>query len=323
MTYYATLDEIKDRSTRINAVADATDPDIELWCDEAYVRVNKACGQKFTFEAQTAKRVEVGSTNFLYLPAPISGDISIVDEDGEEMDLEDFKFYEGKWYCHYYGMNTRYRERDPFYIIITADWGFVNTTEAMVVAFANEAKVQFNAHCADTDVHASADSTNPVATANATDLTSAYTLLNAIKANLNAHMASVTYHSVADTDVVTAANASTEATAVTLAGAIKTAYTDHLVDDGHVEDDETNQLLYSVTNPILPREIFTVYLKVVQRLGVRDNVEDNRQQMSGYASERFGDGYNYDLSDKTQLSIIQPSDWELLQDYINTGNVTS
>lgn len=57
-------------------------------------------------------------------------------------------------------------------------------------AAANDLKAKFNLHIASTAAHYNADSTNTIATANATDLASLEALVNAIESALNAHMAS-------------------------------------------------------------------------------------------------------------------------------------
>lgn len=70
----------------------------------------------------------------------------------------------------------------------TDGYGLQAGTVGAVVAFANCAKVDFNRHLSQSGVHRKTD-TNVIATADATDQTSADTLLNAIKAALNTHMA--------------------------------------------------------------------------------------------------------------------------------------
>lgn len=63
------------------------------------------------------------------------------------------------------------------------------SSEATVIALANAMKVDHNAHCADTNVHVNADGTNTVSSSDATDQSSANTLLNELKGDLNAHIA--------------------------------------------------------------------------------------------------------------------------------------
>jgi hypothetical protein len=66
--------------------------------------------------------------------------------------------------------------------------GTLATDTAAVVAAANAWKTAYNAHCAQAGVHYTNDATNTVATANAVDLPSATTLLNAEKTAVNAHI---------------------------------------------------------------------------------------------------------------------------------------
>lgn len=91
--------------------------------------------------------------------------------------------------------------------------------EAEIVTRANALKVAYEAHRADTDLHSSADSTNAVSAANATNLATAQTLLNELKADINAHLAVATIHRRASVApfLVSAADASDEATAEALA----------------------------------------------------------------------------------------------------------
>lgn len=67
--------------------------------------------------------------------------------------------------------------------------GNLATDTAAVVAAANSWKTAYNAHLTQTGVHYTNDGTNSVATANATDLPSSTTLLNAEKTAVNAHIA--------------------------------------------------------------------------------------------------------------------------------------
>jgi hypothetical protein len=61
---------------------------------------------------------------------------------------------------------------------------------ATVIPSVNAMKVVLNLHMPMTTLHLNADNTNTVSAANATDQASANTLANALKASLNAHMAS-------------------------------------------------------------------------------------------------------------------------------------
>jgi len=79
-------------------------------------------------------------------------------------------------------------------------------------------------------IHKANDTTNSIASANATDQATLNTLLNEIKLDYNAHRVSVTFHNIADaTNAVTSADASNEATSVTLANEIKLDYNAHRI----------------------------------------------------------------------------------------------
>ena len=57
-----------------------------------------------------------------------------------------------------------------------------------ITALANELKLDYNAHRTQASVHLTNDTTNAITSADATDLATAYTLLNEIKAEYNLHM---------------------------------------------------------------------------------------------------------------------------------------
>ena len=93
-------------------------------------------------------------------------------------------------------------------------------TPAKTIALANDIMNVYLRHLADAYAHKLADP--PPALTTATDLTSAQTLLNAIKADLNTHRASTTYHYTADaTNAVTSPDATNQASADTLANEMK------------------------------------------------------------------------------------------------------
>ncbi|MEA3281674.1 MAG: hypothetical protein U9Q68_03805 [Euryarchaeota archaeon] len=93
-----------------------------------------------------------------------------------------------------------------------------------------------------TIVHDVNDTTNSITSANASDQTTLNTLLNEIKSDYNAHVASTTFHDSADsTNTVTSADASDLATSMTLANEIKTDYNAHRNQaDVHPHDDSGN-----------------------------------------------------------------------------------
>lgn len=61
---------------------------------------------------------------------------------------------------------------------------------AGAIALANDIKAKYNVHIASTTYHYNADATNNITSANASDLTTLQTLLNELKGDMNAHMAS-------------------------------------------------------------------------------------------------------------------------------------
>lgn len=64
------------------------------------------------------------------------------------------------------------------------------TTLATAITRANDIKAKYNVHRASTTYHYTADSTNVTAASDATDQSSLNTLLNELKTDINAHMAS-------------------------------------------------------------------------------------------------------------------------------------
>lgn len=78
-------------------------------------------------------------------------------------------------------------------------------------------------------IHAAADSTNTVSAAAATDLATAYTLLNEMKTDFNAHLSQAGVHANNDTtNAVATAIATTPATAAALANSLRDAFVAHL-----------------------------------------------------------------------------------------------
>ena len=99
-----------------------------------------------------------------------------------------------------------------------------------VADLANNLKALFNSHIADTTYHDNADVVNPVATANATSISTTITLLNSIKASYNAHLSAAGVHYVNDgTNAVVIANAVDLNTSITLANDIRAKFGVHIV----------------------------------------------------------------------------------------------
>jgi hypothetical protein len=89
------------------------------------------------------------------------------------------------------------------------------------------------------DAHLADDTANVASSANASNTATAITLLNEIKGDFNAHIASTTFHVAADaTNGVTSADATDEASALTLANEIKEDLNAHWIEAGvHVYND--------------------------------------------------------------------------------------
>ena len=98
------------------------------------------------------------------------------------------------------------------------------------------------------DAHATADTTNVIAKAAATDLSTAIALANDLKAKFNAHLPQGTIHALGDdvTNTTTEADASDLATLKTLVNALRTDYEAHRVlasGTGHTAADTANNTL--------------------------------------------------------------------------------
>jgi hypothetical protein len=125
------------------------------------------------------------------------------------------------------------------------------TDLASVHTLLNELKGDFNAHYITGEPlhrldagaynssrgapHISPDTTNTESSADATDAASLYTLLNSMKAKMNAHCAktSGTHHVADATNTVSSADADDEAKSVTLVNEIKSDLNAHMVDLAH------------------------------------------------------------------------------------------
>lgn len=113
-------------------------------------------------------------------------------------------------------------------------------TEALILA--NALKASYTAHIADATSHNSADTTNTVSGADATEKVGLFALLNEMKAAYNAHCADATAHNSADTtNVITTPDATDLKTMAALANALKAAYNLHLAGVvSHNSADTTN-----------------------------------------------------------------------------------
>jgi hypothetical protein len=117
----------------------------------------------------------------------------------------------------------------------------------------NDMKAKYNAHIASVAHHLNADAANVVAAADATDLATSITLVNAIKAAYNLHRVEAVgpvhaTHPPSDTvNVVTVANATDLATVITLAEDIDIQYKAHITNNlgttHHTIPDTVNMLV--------------------------------------------------------------------------------
>lgn len=330
MGTYATIDAIKDASPNISVITDGSDEDILRWANEAFILINRHCAQDFTFESQVTKSTRATGTN-TWLPKVISGDVTVyanlpgldpelVDNDeGLELDTDP-----GVYWLRYLPLN---RANAAFgaratTLAISADWGYPLTVEELLVLAANDFFEKYNAHLLSTTHHLAADSANGVS-GTAQDTADVITMLNALKAAYNLHAVSTVYHEDAGTDLITAANATDEDSCVTLALDIKAIYNLHIADtEAHLVAD-TASVTRSVTNPIMPPEIVYTFIKVVQRIAIRDNDEDFRYQNSGYTNESFSDGYSYSLANGQLRNLIMPQDEAMLAEHCNDGVIAS
>jgi len=117
-------------------------------------------------------------------------------------------------------------------------------------SLANQLKLEYNLHIADTDFHISADGTNVVTAAGATSFSTLCALLNDIKTNYNLHIPDLTFHQLGDADnSVSVADATTLQTASVLARDLKDKFNLHLQQLGvHGYDDTANDVVQSAYN---------------------------------------------------------------------------
>lgn len=321
---YATIDEIRAASTRLTAIKEADDGEISLWMEEAADVINTFCSQDFSLEFNVTKTLNVNHPT-VYLPKALSGDLTI-SLSGSAVGSDDY-YYDGENsslryepLSYYYSDPTK--KLEPVKLSVTGIWGYAPSQEYIVIQVANDLKSKYDSHRASGSVHTIADTTNLITSPNATDLATAITLLNEIRADLIAHFADTSVHLFAD-PAVPAVGAATDITsALLLADDLVTKYNDHLDDDlVHIVPDTANRVLWVTDIPVLPRQVKRVFTRLVQRLALRADEEDQYQMNSGYASETTGDGYSYSLSDGTLRNLLRPEDREMLWPYMNRGRM--
>lgn len=325
---YATVDEIKASSKRVPQVLSASPSDIQLWMEEAAEAIHSFCNQNFVFEGHASKRVPLLDSSAV-LPKYLSGKVSVVDDGGDRVTSTDLEYEAGGLSISYLPCNvgkwsTSYRRTAQF-LTITGDWGYAPSQEYLVVAYANDLKARYNAHRLDTEAHDAADNTNIVLSADATNLSTAITLLNELLGVLNAHYSDTVVHPVADSNTVVSASATDELTAVALSRALEDSWDEHLSNgDAHIAlPAENQQTVVSVDSLVMPARFKKVFIRLVKRLAVRDDEEDNYNRDIGYQSEKTGDGYEYDLTNGTLRNLIRPEDFQVLHYMVNDGVVVA
>ncbi len=120
---------------------------------------------------------------------------------------------------------------------------YASTTDnETIFDLANALKDAYTAHIARVGgVHLAADATNTIGAADASDLATAYTLLNELKTEFNDHASQAGVHFMDDaTYSITSPDASSAATAVTLANELKDDFVAHVryTSDVYVDDAE-------------------------------------------------------------------------------------
>jgi len=331
---YMTGDEIRALSRRIPEIVCATDEELSFWMDEAFDVLNNFCQQDFTYERQVTKRARHTTGTLVYLPKVLGGDITIVDGCGETIfasstsaacSTRPVEVFPGSFVLGYYRFNQRYPVNANAHVLfVTGDWGYFNTPTDLVVNGANVLKRQYEAHRVDTVSHNQADTLNTITAPDATDNDSAAILINELKAVINSHFGDFVVHVEADTNTSNLPDAIDQTTTIQILQDLTQRFNAHLLNTGsHVEADTSNRFTDSVDveGSVMPRVIRRVFLRLVQRLAIRDEAEDHRQINSPYTTETLGDGYSYDLSNGTLRNLIRPEEAHMLLPYVNRGRV--
>lgn len=343
---YATLAEIRRASRNLAVVQTAEPSVIRDWGREAVAIINRFCSQDFTFEQGVAKSVVVNGFP-TQLPKTISGNVSVASLTGKEvtppvvsvesdgtvtLTVGDYDNIPGKTYLVYrparydVGPGESVTNLRSDVIRIFGDWGYAPSEEFLIVNYANDLKASYNAHLADVVVHNVPDGVNTIGSPDATDLDSAMTIINEALVVMPLHFQDAAAH--VEVDNISFAGlvpATDELTAMTLSNQLKNRYNAHAVDTSyHLEAAGNDTLICaSVDNPVLPYSIKLVFLRLVKRIAIRDNLDDDLQFNNYYTSETTGDGYQYNLSNPTLRNVLRPEDKELLWPYIKHGVIVT
>jgi len=138
------------------------------------------------------------------------------------------------------------------------------------------------------------------------------------------HFLDLGFHCAVEAEAIDSPPATDLESAVTLAEDMKHDFNLHIVNQpAHecMELDRENHVYGSTCNPIIPVMLKRLFIKLVKRLAIRSNLDDEIQTNSAYVSETTGDGYTYSLANGTLRNLLRPEDRELLWPYVNHGRV--
>ena len=330
--------EIRAYSRRLSVICEATCEELEVWMEEAFDLINDFCQQNFTYEKQVMKTLCITHPNtMIYLPKVLSGDILIADNewnvlwstDGSGSNQDGFEVCPGNFWFIDCRNNTLYPTPDAQTVMIKGDWGYANSPETLLVDYINSVVQTYDSHRLHPTAHLMDDVINVTALPAATDLDSAILRINELKGVINSHFGDFTVHTNADNDLITTPDAVDAPTAALLGRAIKGQFNLHIARDAtssppiHLEADTANRMVETTNldTSVLPRNIRRVFLRLVQRLALRDDPEDHRQMNMPYANETLGDQYTYDLSNGTLRNLIRPDEANMLRPYVNRGRI--
>ena len=350
---YMTGDEIRALSRRLPEIINATDEELHFWMDEAFDVLNNFCQQDFVYERQVRKTVRATTGTLVYLPKVLSGEVTIEDACGDTIysNIDTLgqtcrvsstvELFPGNFVLGYYRNNRQYRSPDAQTLLITGDWGFAPTKAALLTDAVNSIKAAYERHRLSTVAHNQADVLNTVLSADATYTTNTTTslkpdvdnkddfatvavLLNELKGVINSLLGDFVVHVEADPNVSIAPDVTDEASAWALVTDLKGRLNAHVSSETyHIEADRDNLVLAStdLDGSVMPRQIRRAFLRLVQRIAIRDDAEDHRQLNSPYSNETLGDGYTYDLGNGTLRNLLRPEEAHMLLPYVNRGRI--
>jgi hypothetical protein len=346
---YMTGDEVRALSRRLPEIINATDEELSFWMDEAFDVLNSYCQQDFVYERQVTKTVRATTGTLVYLPKVLSGEVTLADDCGNTFystttSLNDgcrtsttVELFPGNFVLGYYRYNQQYPGRGPHTLHVTGDWGFAPTSEGLLIDGVNSLKAAYEKHRVSTVAHNQADTLNPILSADASlvptntitvtsgfDLTSVAILLNELKGAINSHFGDFVVHVAADTNTSVLPDVTDVASAWALLVDLKGRFNAHISNlTYHIETDTANLVKASadLEGSVMPRQIRRAFLRLVQRIAIRDDAEDHRQINSPYSTETLGDGYSYDLNNGTLRNLLRPEEVHMLLPYVNRGRI--